>query len=730
MPFYWLPPFLAGVLDFLLCLVVLWHAPRRRLNQVFALFALSLTSWNLDIAALYFFTDYELALFWSAAFRYGMLFIPPTVYHLALALTERWTLTSRALLALGYWSALVLCLANLQGSLVDGLETFTWGYYPIGTPLYKVHTFSDVFYFAASLYQLVRSLIVSESARQRQQLKIVFLGFAIMLPMGLTNLLPVYGIPIFPLGNLGNVFFCGAVTYAVVRHRLMDIELIITKTTAAVITLVLCLTPLWMLTAAVQQHIYGESDSRLLLFALVVFVLSGLVFPWLLHISEAGVRHLFWGQNYDSLQALSVFQKTIRRVLDQKKILEDLCQVLSDALQTESVAAYIRQPGTGVYANPFGHNHLFLPGDPFLQALSRQQEPIVREEVLLDKTPKAAQLATTLTARQSEICVPLCVQDQLLGFILLGQKRNRAVFSSEDLRLLATLGTEVAVALDNARLYDELRASQVMLARSDRLAAVGTLAAGIAHEIRNPLVAIQTFVQLIPERLDDPEFRTTFLELASKELERVSTLINDLLAFSRPSPPTFDTVPINDLIEQVARLLDGQMKKKGITLTLQLSPDVPAIAIDHTQIKQVLMNLLLNALQATSADGTVTVRTSLLHESADQTYCAIEVQDTGTGISAANKEQIFDPFFTTKESGVGLGLFITHQIITEHGGTIDVDSTVGQGTRFVIRLPLDSLSSQEAAHYTVDDEQSEQELSSHSQPPAAYPHLIARRKTA
>ncbi|MEW6297709.1 MAG: ATP-binding protein [Thermodesulfobacteriota bacterium] len=689
MQFYWLPPFLAAILDLILGVFVLWHAPRKRLNQIFALFALSLTSWNFDIAALYFFTDYELALYWSAAFRYGMLLIPPVAYHLALELTGRKTLTTRILLAVGYATAFALCVGNAQGILVQRLERFAWGYYPIGEPLYKFHALSDVVYFTAAIYRVARGFRKSESARQRQQLKLVLFGFAVAGTAGLTNLLPTYGINFFPLGNLGNVFLCGALTYAIVKHGLLDVELIITKTTATAIALLLWLVPLWLLTSSVQQQIYGTSDSRLLLFALAVFVLSGLCFPWLLRVTEAKVRRTFWGQKYDSLQALYLFQKTILHVLDKKKIVEDLRQVLTDTLQTEFVSVYLQQPRAEAYVDSQDDEATFSPQDPFVQAVSRQPEAVVREEVMLrEEDPHAAVLATTLARRRGEVCVPLRVQNRLLGFILLGRKRNRDAFSAEDLRLLSTLGTEVAVALENARLYEELRASQVLLARSDRLAAIGTLAAGIAHEIRNPLVAVQTFVQLLPEQLDDAEFRSTFLQLANSELERISTLINDLMTFARPTPATVSEARLNDIVTQVARLFEGQARKRGVTLQISLAPNMPPLLLDPDQMKQVFMNLVLNALQATEAGGTVTLSTAVRHDPNGPDSCEIEVYDTGAGIPAAQQEQIFDPFFTTKETGTGLGLFIVHQIISEHGGSIEVDSTVGQGTRFRIRLPL------------------------------------------
>jgi len=294
--FYWLPPFLAGFFDLFLALLVLHRGPYRSLNRVFTFFALSLTSWNFDIASLYFFSDYQTALQWSEHFRYGMLFIPPTLFHLAIVLTNKKTLPNHLFLAVGYVIALALAFANGWGVLVQQLEEFRWGFYPVSLPLYRLHTFSDIFYFTATLHLLIREFFNSESARQREQLRLALLGFAVALPVGLTNLLPVYGIDVYPLGSFGNVFWCITLTYAIVRHRFLDVELIITKTVASVSALVLWLAPLWLLTTEIQHRLYGAADARLLWFAVTVFMLSAVVFPWLLRTSEDFARRLLWGQ--------------------------------------------------------------------------------------------------------------------------------------------------------------------------------------------------------------------------------------------------------------------------------------------------------------------------------------------------------------------------------------------------------------------------------------------------
>lgn len=246
---------------------------------------------------------------------------------------------------------------------------------------------------------------------------------------------------------------------------------------------------------------------------------------------------------------------------------------------------------------------------------------------------------------------------------------------------------EMTLARENARLSEDLTRLQELLVRSDRLAAVGTLAAGIAHEIRNPLVSLYTFTQLLPERLDDPEFRTTFLQLATREVARVCTLIDNLMDFARPALAAAREVDLNAVLEQVVQLLSGQARKKGIRLSFSPSSLLPPVPADEGHIKQVFMNLLLNALEATAAGGTVVVATQTWRSQGGKEYCQVEVRDTGEGIPAEYQERIFTPFFTTKDSGTGLGLFIVQQIVAGYGGYVTVESSVGQGTSFYVYLP-------------------------------------------
>jgi signal transduction histidine kinase len=237
----------------------------------------------------------------------------------------------------------------------------------------------------------------------------------------------------------------------------------------------------------------------------------------------------------------------------------------------------------------------------------------------------------------------------------------------------------------------ELKESQNTLRRADRLSSLGLLTAGLAHEIRNPLVAIRTFTQLLPERYNDAEFREGFQGLALKEVDRICGLINDLLSFARPSRPKVVLENMNDVVDGITRILESEAKEKNVEITRDFTAGLPTVWIDREQMKQVFMNLILNAIQAMKRGGSISIATR--PHSKDQSgqagqFVQVEIQDTGMGIPEENLDHIFDPFFTNKDEGSGLGLSISHQIVQEHGGYITVESKAGVGTSFFVNIPV------------------------------------------
>jgi signal transduction histidine kinase len=318
------------------------------------------------------------------------------------------------------------------------------------------------------------------------------------------------------------------------------------------------------------------------------------------------------------------------------------------------------------------------------------REIIVKEELAKGANiPELKDVIQQMSSLEAEVSIPLISKSKLIGMINLSHKFNKDVYYQEDIDLLTTLANQTAIAIENARLFEDLKKSKSYIRRADRLASLGTLTAGLAHEIRNPLVAIKTLTQLLPERVDDEEFRSHFLNIAAGEVERISHLVNELLDFARPSAPKLEFEDVNGILDGMILLVSTESKKKNIQIEKQYAPNLPSIKVDREQIKQVFLNVLLNAIEATPGRGKITVRTRSILKPGGEPYLQVEFKDTGCGIPQEYLEEIFNPFYTTKTTGSGLGLSISNQIVRDHKGYIDVESQKDKGTSFFINLPVD-----------------------------------------
>ena len=251
----------------------------------------------------------------------------------------------------------------------------------------------------------------------------------------------------------------------------------------------------------------------------------------------------------------------------------------------------------------------------------------------------------------------------------------------------------------------ELHKAQAETARSEKLASVGLLAAGIAHELNNPLTGVLTFTYLVRKNLPDDSPDAEDLDLVIRETKRCAGIIRRLLDFSREKTPETTFCDLNILITETVQLIAQAAQLKDIEISTELDEQLPAVWIDEDLVKQVIMNMLVNAQHAIENDGRITIRTRLLAASdcsetlaEPQDMAEIVITDSGCGIPPDDLQRIFDPFFTTKGvgKGTGLGLSVSHGTIEAHGGTIEVESTVGKGTEFRIYLPIDEPADPEA----------------------------------
>ena len=229
------------------------------------------------------------------------------------------------------------------------------------------------------------------------------------------------------------------------------------------------------------------------------------------------------------------------------------------------------------------------------------------------------------------------------------------------------------------------RELEARMRQTDKLATLGTVAAQLAHEIKNPLGSIRSFAQMLPEKFDDPEFRELFTDITLDEIDRINNVVKELLSFARPVKPMLKVTDIGAVIEKVIKAADGRRSEKGAVIENLIEDDTIVMA-DKDQITQVITNLVLNAVDAVESEtGRITVTGGPSQKDDTDTY-TIRVGDNGSGITEENLQKLFDPFFSTKSGGFGLGLAIVKNIITEHHGTIEVESHENEGTTFTINL--------------------------------------------
>ena len=405
----------------------------------------------------------------------------------------------------------------------------------------------------------------------------------------------------------------------------------------------------------------------------------------------------------ESLQRLSKFARDMGHITTLSVIAERILSGLSEVVRYPEGSLYLiereREQFRRFVTQGSTHENSAPPAvpleHPFVRQLTQHQQILDRSVFTVGTVSTAMDdmLARMFESPCSTLAIPLTNRGRLIAFVLLQSEPATPSTDLDSLELLTAMAQSAANALDSLLVYEDLHQSQTLMRRTDRLRSLEIIAGGFAHEIRNPLTSIKTFIQLAPERKDDCEFIHDFSRVVLDDVHRIERLIGEILDYARYMEPKLTDEDVNDIVSSCLYFIAVKADSRGIKIEKELAPELPRAMLDRQQIKQVLLNLLLNAMDAIGErGGTLRVRTNRLVRPNGHVWVQIEIEDTGQGISTTNLEHIFDPFFTTKHTsgenaGTGLGLTIAHQIIREHQGEICVQSTEGVGTNFRINLP-------------------------------------------
>jgi signal transduction histidine kinase/CheY-like chemotaxis protein len=408
----------------------------------------------------------------------------------------------------------------------------------------------------------------------------------------------------------------------------------------------------------------------------------------------------------EELMILNRLSRSIHREIEPTRLYDSLLAALRDELHFDGCALMLCDPESrdlrfamAEPSGPVADRLLELTftnesAPSFLDRLHKgDSQMLIGDDAVELELPVRTWL--TEVSADEIFVVPLIGKDRVIGALAVDNRRGGQSLGADGRMLVEGLATQAVIAIENAQLVDDLRRSRAQVRRVDRLGTLGTLAAGLAHEINNPLVSLNTFLSLAPEKrqVDDESFWGDYHELACSELERIRGLVEAMSRLGRGGPaPSLsrDVVDVGEVAKQVIHLLHRETERAGVTVRLEIADDVPAIQAVRDQIHQVVLNLVLNSIQASRKDGEIRVKVDSDGPLDAPVGVRLMFRDDGDGISEENLERIFDPFFTTKDpdKGTGLGLMISHQIISDHGGSIEVDSSLGNGAIFHVRLPL------------------------------------------
>jgi signal transduction histidine kinase len=689
---------------------IFFKNPRRHTNVAFGILSLVIASWIASLFILLNAHTYNMALIWGRlAFTTGM-WAPSALLHFVLSFPNR-KISFKKLIVI-YGVGFLALLLTLTPWVIKDVKMEPWGLLPVTGPAY----FSIILYFAMflgiAIFLIIKRIRLSHGL-ERLQLIYIALGFFVGIAHDLiTNMiLPLLGFKdIYIIGPWNSVELELIFGYAILRYRLLDISVFI-KRTSLYLLLVIFITGVYSFIIMLPQKFIfpaGGSNS-LILMILSALIISLTIQPlrsWLDKITDK----IFFQTKYNYFQLLERISGDLSTVVRLEDMLNMVSSALNDALHLDKLGIYVLARGDDGMefqcVKKTGGKVTELPDrvpqeDPVLAFVSGHKQPLVAGEFrhyyghlyaegkVLD--PAKAEIQQILdNILHASVIVPLWLKGNLGGFVILGDKKSGDQFTDRDLSFLETISNQMSVVLENTRLYEQMLANE-------RLTILGTMSASIAHEIRNPLAAVKTFVQMLPNKYQQTEFRMRFDEIVPSELDRLTRITEDLLIFARPSALAFMPTDINALLERVMTLMQPQLRKRELEVVANYA-EIPYVQADGQQLTQVFMNLLLNAIQASAPNKKIFLQTKT-GTTADERFhqspsILVSLRDEGPGISAKDYVNVFQPFFTTKHEGTGLGLPTCKRIVEAHHGEIYLDSELGRGTTFTVMLPVEQPSSE------------------------------------
>lgn len=614
-------------------------------------------------------------------------------YHFVSAFVSELTRQRRVALGAQYCALAGLSILSLREMLT-------------GLLLWSAITLLGVPPAVYAIERLVVRARASFSRLEKRQLTYLIASFGALLVGGLTDLvISSWRITsMLDFGSFGLLCLALGTAVSIIRYKFLDLPAQLGRGIGILVVAYL----LWSIYGEVVELIESSFSEILEPRAVSIFQLAMatgiilLLFDPLRKIVGEQMDRVLTRASYTFQRELTSLSSSLVSVLELSELFEKVQEALSSSPRVSHAEILLARAESEefrpfVASSPSGPHRLDRTS-ALIQLLEQEHRVLVLDEMERSVQlfyPSEHQKLIDAAARQlrdlgGDIIVPLWFQKKLSGVIVLSSAKETGPFTPREREMLLSLAGQLAITVENARIYDQMR-------QHDRLVAVGEMATGLAHEIRNPLGSIKAAAQYIEPGMVGSEDRE-FLSILIEEVDRLNNVVSRFLDYARPLQTRLSTHNLNQIVQRVVTLMAPEASTRQVELTAQLDPALPELYVDGEQLRQVLLNLLLNAIEAIDeSGGSVRVITRFVPPPAGNERllsavplgeALLQIEDSGHGIPPEEIDKIFNPFYTTKGSGTGLGLAIAYRIIGAHDGTIAVQSEVGLGTTFEIRIPV------------------------------------------
>jgi len=719
---------------------------KSKLNTVFFLLSTAIIVWLFGTFMLFISKTDNQAIFWDRFVYLGVIIIPSLMYHFSLVFSKT---KNPKLLYLGYFLSFIFLILSRTDYFVADLFRYKWGVHTQAKIFHHIFLVFFSIYLFLFYYKIYRYYKKTKGL-EHNQAKYIFISFLLLL-FGSLGYLPAYGIGIYPFAYLSGVIFVVVLAYAIVKYRLMDIRVAVKRSTIFS-GIVIAVTASYALTAFLfSQTLAGDGYTfkSQLIIGLIVAVLVAFGFRPLYEFLKITTDSFLFKGEYRPQELMADITDVLSRTLDLDKVIKTLREKIISALRVGEMEVVVLEENEINQGQPFrtrplrgrdpqGSPLLSIKGRPFRHALAsqvkqgrafngnplyqkfidyfkKQRDVLVLEELQRKyadriKFDQSFLLIKEMEKLKTALLVPLFLKEKLIGLFLLGAKKSGDMFTNEDIKTMETVGAQAAIAIENSRLYEEmkdfsktlqkeverqtktLKEANIKLEQLDK--AKSEFVSIASHQLRTPLSVIKGYISMLLEGLwgeVSPE-QKRHLEMVYLSNERLIKLIEDLLMVSRIEAGRlefdFQMVSLSDIAENVVNELKPLADKKGLYLRYEKpAKPLPKIKADPLKIRQVVMNLIDNAIHYTEKGGAA-VR---LKQEKDKIIFSI--QDTGIGIPEKEKVTLFEKFSRGKgvsklhTEGTGLGLYLAAKLVEAHQGRIWAESEgEGKGSTFYFEL--------------------------------------------